>query len=139
MHNCWSRYTNEEEKVDVKKLWPISAFCNILLGGVWNETMCSRSWRNRKHWWFCIWYHFWNTVFLNRNHCLESYLCFRERRKSMQEQLELPMSHTVKCDHCGQQTPLPIFVCKHTGTITGQYMFCSDQCSIDYYVKREGL
>jgi hypothetical protein len=69
-----------------KCLWFISSFINVLLGGQWPETLCSRCFRLQSHWWFSIWFNFWNYVSLNEEHCLESYLYYERRTRLKREQ-----------------------------------------------------
>lgn len=60
-------------------LWWLSSVCNVLLGGVWPETMCSRAYRNRHQFWFGLWFKTWNFIWRDETHCVTSHLCYLRR------------------------------------------------------------
>lgn len=113
------------------RLWLISTLLNVLLGGKYPETLSSRCWRNKKHWWFRIWYHFWNHVFCDEAHCVESYLETQRRKKMYEkwEQMFLPLNHPNKlkslwtqCVHCDA------VVLQAEAHKTGEEDYCSYMC-----------
>lgn len=64
-----------------KRFWWVSAAFNYLLGGMWPETLCSRSYRRRKNAWFKFWFNFWNFVWQDHTHCIFSHLHYVRKTK----------------------------------------------------------
>lgn len=117
----------------------LSSYPNrLLLKGRKHETLSSRAYREQ------LFIERWinRLFFLQKEHCLHSYLNYKERKTKMEEQLELPMAQLVSCQSCGKKTHFPLMTVKHTGRSTEQMAFCGEQCATDFYLtrlRREGI
>jgi hypothetical protein len=114
----------------LNRLWFISAVANVLLGGKYPETLCSRAWRNRHYWWFRFWYRFWNQAFCNRAHCAESHLNWRNR---MNQQLELDLGEKrIYCANprCHEE------INRKTAYKTVTEDYCSKTCAVAHNLDR---